>query len=96
MWFKMKYGKTTCDTNRPKDLEEHDLEVSERLRETLVPSVAPGTALTMAYHQEEEFVDPIQTGRLSSSVSLSLTKSFHPLRHSSPFIAERPEHHSSP
>ena len=35
----MKYGKTTCDANRPKDLEEYDFEVSERLNETLIPSV---------------------------------------------------------
>ena len=33
----MKHGKTICDANRPKDLEEYDFEVSERLRETLVP-----------------------------------------------------------
>ena len=31
----MKHGKTTCDANRPKDLEEYGFEVSERLREAL-------------------------------------------------------------
>ena len=30
----------------------------ERLRETLVPSVAPDAALAMAHPPEEEFVDP--------------------------------------
>ena len=84
----MKHGKTTCDANRPKDLEEYGFEVPERLRETLAPSVAPDAALAMAHHPEEEFVD-LQTGRLSSSVSLSLTRSFHLLGHSSPFIAKR-------
>ena len=54
----MKHGKTTCDANRPKDLREYDSEVPERLRETLVPSVAPDTALALAHPQEEEFVDP--------------------------------------
>ena len=39
-------------------MEEYDFEVPERLRETLVPSVAPDTALAMAHPQEEEFVDP--------------------------------------
>ena len=58
MWFKMKYGKTTCDANRPKDLEEYGFEVPERLRETLAPSVAPDAALAMAHPPEEEFVDP--------------------------------------
>ena len=37
MWFKMKHGKTTCDANRPKDMEEYGFEVPERLRETLTP-----------------------------------------------------------
>ena len=78
MWFKMKHGKTTCDVNRPKDMEEYGFEVPERLRETLVLSgIAPDAALVMAHLPEEEFIDP-QTGRLSSSVSLSLTRSFHP------------------
>ena len=54
----MKYGKTTCGTNRPKDLEEYGFEVPERLRETLAPSVAPDAALAMTHRQEEEFVDP--------------------------------------
>ena len=59
MWFKMKHGKTTCDANRPKDLEEYGFEVPERLRETLVPSgIAPDAALAMAHPPEEEFVDP--------------------------------------
>ena len=58
MWFKMKYGKTTCDANRPKDLEEYGFEVPERLRETLAPSVAPDAAFAMAHPPEEEFVDP--------------------------------------
>ena len=39
MQFKMKYGKTICDANRPKDLEEYGFEVPERLRETLVPAL---------------------------------------------------------
>ena len=54
----MKHGKTTCDANRPKDLEEYGFEVPERLRETLAPSVAPDAALAMAHLSEEEFVDP--------------------------------------
>ena len=41
MWFKMKDGKTTCDTNRPKELVRYGFEVPERPRETLVTSVAP-------------------------------------------------------
>ena len=53
----MKHGKTTCDANRPKDLEEYDFEVPERLRETL-PSVSPDAALVMAHPPEEGFVDP--------------------------------------
>ena len=54
MWFKMKHGKTTCDANRPKDLEEYGFEVPERLRETLVLSnIAPDAALTMAHSTEE-------------------------------------------
>ena len=32
MWFKMKHEKTTCDVNRPKELEECGFEVPERLR----------------------------------------------------------------
>ena len=39
-------------------MEEYAFEVSERLRETLAPSVAPDAALAMAHLQEEEFVDP--------------------------------------
>ena len=59
MWFKMKHGKTTCDANRPKDLEEYGFEVPERLRETLAPSgIALDAALAMAHPPEEEFVDP--------------------------------------
>ena len=50
----MKYGKTTCDANRPKDLEEYGFEVPERLRETLVlSSIAPGAALVMAHPQKK-------------------------------------------
>ena len=41
MWFKMKYGKTTCDANRHKDLEEYGFEVPERLRDTLAPATLP-------------------------------------------------------
>ena len=41
MWFKMKHGKTICDANRPKDLEEHEFEVPERLRETLPSAALP-------------------------------------------------------
>ena len=70
----MKHGKI----NRPKDLKEYGFEVPERLRETLVPSnIAPDAALALAHFSEDEFVDS-QTGRLSSSVNLSLTRSFHP------------------
>ena len=94
MWFKMKHGKTTCDANKPKDLEEYGFEVPERLRETLAPSVAPDAALAMTHHPEEEFVDP-SDWRLSSSVNLSLRRSFHHLGHSSPCL-ERQEHHSPP
>ena len=96
MWFKMKYGKTTCDANRPKDLEEYDFEVPERLRETLVLSnIASGAALAMAHHpSEEEFVDPTDW-RLSSLVNLSLRRSFHLLGHTSS-CQERQEHHSQP
>ena len=90
----MKYGKTACDANRPKDMEEYDFEVHERLRETLAPSIAPDAALAMAHPPEEEFVDP-QTGRLSPLVNSSLRRSFHPLGHSSP-CQEKQEHHSLP
>ena len=46
----MKHGKIICDANRPKDLEEYDFEVSERLRETLVTSgIAPDAVLAMAH-----------------------------------------------
>ena len=59
MWFKMKYGKTTCDANRPKDLEEYGFEVPERLRETLPTSnIVPDVALTSTHHPEGELVDP--------------------------------------
>ena len=55
----MKHGKTTCDANRPKDMEEYGFEVPERLRETLVTSgIASDAALTMAHPPEEELVDP--------------------------------------
>ena len=51
-------GKTICDVNKPKDLEEYDFEVPERLRETLVLSnIASGAALALAHFSEEEFVD---------------------------------------
>ena len=93
MWFKMKHGKTTCDVNRPKDLVRYDFEVPERLRKTLVPSVAP---VALAHQPEEEFVDS-QTGRLSSLVSLSLTRSFHLLgTFQSLCCQEKQEHHSLP
>ena len=78
MWFKMKHGKTTCDANRSKDLVRYGFEVPERLRETLAP-------VALAHQPEEEFVDS-QTGRLSSSVDLSLRRSFHHLGHSSPCL----------
>ena len=38
-------------------MEEYDFEVPERLRETLVPSVAPDAALALAHFSEEEFLD---------------------------------------
>ena len=51
--------KATCDADRSKDLEEYGSEVPERLRETLVTSsAAPGAALALTHHQEEELVDP--------------------------------------
>ena len=97
MWFKMKYGKTTCDTNRPKDLVRYGFEVPERLRETLVPSdIASDAALALAHFSEEEFVDS-QTGRLSSLVSLSLRRSFHLLgTFQSLCCLEKQEHYSPP
>ena len=58
MWYKMKHGKTTCDANRPKDMEEYSFEVPERLRETLAPTTTPEAASAMAHPPEEEFVDP--------------------------------------
>ena len=55
MWFKMKNGKTTCDANRSKDLEEYDFEVPERLRDTLATSsIAPDVILAMAHHQKKK------------------------------------------
>ena len=58
MWFKMKYGKTTSNINRSKELDEYDFEVPERLSETLAPSITPDTALAMAHlPEEEDFVD---------------------------------------
>ena len=91
----MKYGKTTCDANRSKDLEEYDFEVPERLRETLVlSSIAPDAALAMAHFPEEEFVDPTDWETEFFS-ELEPVRSFHPLGHSSP-CQERPEHHSPP
>ena len=35
MWYKQKHEKTTCDANRPKDIEEYNFEVPEWLRDTL-------------------------------------------------------------
>ena len=86
MWFKMKDGKTTCGANRPKDLEEYDFEVPERLSETLVPSnITPDAALAMAHLPEEEFLD--STERETEFFNeLEPVRSFHPLGHSSPFI----------
>ena len=60
MWYVVQneHGKTTCNANRPKNLEEYGFEVPERLRDTLAPSVAPGAALAMAHPSEEGLVDP--------------------------------------
>ena len=56
----MNHWKTICDANRPKDMEEYDFEVPERLRETLAPSsIPPDAVLAMVHSPEEEFVDPI-------------------------------------
>ena len=96
MWFKIKHGKTTCDANRPKELEEYGLEVPERLRETLTPSVAPDAALAMAHLPEEEFVGP-QTGETEFFSELKPEKIF-----SSPGTLqllcwlEKQGHHSPP
>ena len=53
----MKHGKTTCDANRPKDLEEYGFEVPERLRENLAPAL-PRCSFGYDPPSEEEFVDP--------------------------------------
>ena len=72
MWFKMKHGKTTCDANRPKDLEEYGFEVPERLRETLDPVLLPQMQLWLWLTHQEKSLLTTQTGRLSPSVNLSL------------------------
>ena len=59
MWFKSKHGKGSCDASRPKDLCEYSFTVSQQIRETLAPSVAPETAAAMAHPPDEQFVDPI-------------------------------------
>ena len=88
MWyvFKMKHGKTTCDANRPKDMEEYGFEVPERLRETLASSsIALYAALAMAHPPEEELVDPSDWETEFFS-ELKPVKIFSSLGHSSPFI----------
>ena len=71
----MKHGKTTCDANRPKELEEHDFEVPERLRETLVTSsIATDAALAIAHPPEEdtdwetEFFSELEPEKIFSSL----------------------------
>ena len=92
----MKHGKTTCDANRPKDLEEYGFEVPERLRETLAPSVAPDAALAMAHPPEEEFVDPTdwETEFFSELEPEKIFSSPGTLQ--SLCCQERPEHYSPP
>ena len=82
----MKHEKTTCDANRPKELKEYGFEVSEqRLRETLVHSIAPDAAFAMAHLPEEEFVDPTDRETEFFSEHEPEKISFYYLRHSSPF-----------
>ena len=69
-------------------MEEHDFEVPERLMETLILSVAPDAAFAMAHPPEEGFVDPSDWETEFFS-ELEPVRSFHPLGHSSPFIAKR-------
>ena len=93
----MKYGKTTCDANRPKDLEEYDFEVPERLRDTLAHSaIASDAALAMAYPQEEEFVNPTdwETEFFSELEPEKIFSSPGTLQ--SLCCQERSEHHSPP
>ena len=49
----MKHGKTACDANRPKDLEEYGFEVPERLRETLAPVLPQMQFLLWLIHQKK-------------------------------------------
>ena len=59
----MKYGKTTCDASRPKDLEEYGFEVPERLRETLAPNfVAPDAVLAMTHPSRRRVFRPHRLG----------------------------------
>ena len=58
MWFKSKHGKSSCDVNRPKDMNEYSFVVPQQLRDTLAPSVAPEAAAAMAHPPDEQFVDP--------------------------------------
>ena len=90
----MKYGKTTCDANRPKDLEEYGFEVPERLRESLALSVATDAALALAHLPEEEFVDPTdwETEFFSGLEHVKIFSSPGTLQS----CLERQEHHSLP
>ena len=85
---------TACDANRTKDLEEYDFEVPERLRETLVPNIAPDAALAMAHPPEEEFVDSIdwETVFFSESEPNKIFSSPGTLQ--SLCCQEKQEHHS--
>ena len=85
----MKHGKTICDANRPKDLEEYGFEVPERLRETLAP-------VALAHQPEEEFVDPTdwETEFFSELEPEKIFSS--PGRLHSLCCSDRPEHHSPP
>ena len=98
MWFKMKYGKTTCDVNRPKYLEGHDFEVPERLRETLAPVTLPQMQLWpwFTHHQKEEFEDPTdwETEFFSELEPEKIFSSPGTLQ-STPCL-EKQEHHSPP
>ena len=92
----MKDGKTTCGANRPKDLEEYDFEVPEILGTLWPQQHYPRCSFGHGSPpEEEEFVDPTER-ETEFFNELEPVRSFHPLGHSSPFIAERPEHHSPP
>ena len=82
--------------NKPKELEEHDFEVPERLRETLAPSGALDAALALAHPPEEELVDSSDWETEFFS-ELEPEKIFsYPGNTPVHLLLERPEHHSLP